>query len=228
MDTEACEGEVLFYLLSEIVVQEELLLAFSAAISDPSLDLVQLLDDLEAPDDDPRAGLRELARSLLTTGLKPDFDVRDWTVLLGLILDVDAPTWSTLITELEGFFVEGPNLLALQSLLQCVDEADPNLRTSDLLYDVLTEPPAVEGGALIEGGQEPSVSPELRDSLLSLLSLLRQEPGARKTLSTLALAMLTPERVEGVLADLTLLFDSGVIGPVLELFKAVSTRSCAP
>ena len=224
--TEPCKGEELFYLLSELVRQERLLLAFSAAISDPSLDLIALLDDLEAPDDDPRAGLRELARSLLTSGLKPDFKVRDWTGLLGLILDVDAPTWSSLIAELEAFFVEGPNLLALQSLLQCFDESDPNLRTSDLLYDVLTEPPVVEGQR--QGREEAITPPELRGSLLSVLSLFLNDAGARETLSNLASAMLTRERVEGVLADLTLLFEAGVMGPVLELFRAVSTRSCEP
>jgi hypothetical protein len=228
LDTPSCEGEPLFALLSELLVQEGFVLAVLAASADPTLDIDQLLEDLVGPDDDPRSGLREFVRNLLMTALAPNFDVQEWTGLLGLILDVDAPPWSSLIAELEAFFVSGPHLTSLQSLLHCLHVSDPELTTSDLLYDVLTAPPE---GATFSGEDGATVSEilsTLKAPLMALLAIFQGDAKARSTLAMLSAAMVAPARVEGVLSDLTLLFDAGVLIPVLDVLRAVSTRSCAP
>jgi hypothetical protein len=213
-------------MVSELLADEALLWALLGAASDPALDVKQLLDDLEAPDEDPRSGLRELVRSLLETALRPDFDVRDWTGLLGLILDTDAPPWSGVISALDSFLVPGPHLAALQSLLACVVDVDPELTTSDVLYDLLTHPPEGSFSGLEGSLGEVLLPPALSEAVLSVLATFTEDAQSRSTMAMLLAALIAPDRVEGILSDMTLLFDTGVVLPLLDVLRAVSTRSC--
>jgi hypothetical protein len=76
LNTSVCDGQPVFYLASELLADETLLLAALEAAQDPALDVQQLLDDLESREDDPRSGFRALLRDLLALALEPDFDVR--------------------------------------------------------------------------------------------------------------------------------------------------------
>ncbi|MGB0589090.1 MAG: hypothetical protein ACPGU1_05365 [Myxococcota bacterium] len=226
LDSTACEGDTLSYMASELLADEALLWALLGAASDPGLDVKQLLDDLEAPDDDPHSGLRELVRNLLETALRPDFDVRDWTGLLGLILDTEAPPWSALISALESFLVPGPHLVALQSLLGCVVDVDPELTSSGVLYDLLTQPPEGSFSRLAGNSGEVLLPPALSEAVLSVLATFIEDAPSRSTMAMLMAALIAPDRVDGILSDMTLLFDTGVLLPLRDVLRAMSTRSC--
>jgi hypothetical protein len=228
LNTSVCDGQPVFYLASELLADETLLLAALEAAQDPALDVQQLLDDLESREDDPRSGFRALLRDLLALALEPDFDVRQWTALLGFILDVEVPPWSSFVTGLEAFLVPGPRLTAVQSVLHCLSVADPDQTMSDVLYDLLTAPPEV---VLLPGSPESGdllLPDALMEPIMSLLATFQGDAEARRTLATLSTACVAPSRARGVLSDMALLFETGALVPLLDALVAAATRSCAP
>ena len=226
-----CDGPPLFSLVQELLVDEALLRSVLQAVQDPELDIQEILDGLDSADDDPRSGLRALLHNLLVAATKPEFDVRKWTLPLGLILDVDNPPWSEVVAGLEAFLVPGPRLDALQNVITCLLAVDPELVWVGPLYDLLTSPPemALSLSDLGDGDPDaPLVPSELRQPIDAVLATFEGDASARQTLVRTLSALLAPSRAAGVLTDLAALFEAGVIEGAVEGMVAIATRSCSP
>ena len=223
-----CDGGPVLVLAEALLLEDKLVRAILGALQAPDLDVEAILEGLDSPDGEPRTGLRALLKNLLVAATQPDFDVGEWTGLLGVIVDVNGPPWADVVEQLEAFMASPSRLQAVQSMTSCLLAVDPELVWVDPLYDLLTAPPELSLSIASFGGEEPLLPEPLEGPMEAVFSILQEDASARQTLVVTLSAMCSPPRAAGVMAEVATLLDAGVLPGVIDAMVAVASRSCAP
>ena len=225
-----CDGPPAIQLILDLMHDEALLAALAETL-EADLDVGAIVERLDSPDGDPRTAVRVLVLNALVAATDPEFDVAEWTGLLGIVVDTSAPPWAGLIEALEGLLGPGPTLVALQGLVGCLLVVDPDLILVDLLYDLLLAPAerSLDRSPLttaLDGGG-PLLPPEVDAPLTAILEHVRDHDADRCTLATVAGALLGPAAA-GVLHEVAVLLESHALLDVVDGLVAIARRACSP
>lgn len=224
----SCEGPPVLALLRTIVADEALL----AAVRDlpAAVDLESIVAHVEVDGSTGIPAFRALMRNLLLAATSPDFTVDAWLDMLGLVTDLDAPPLGPAIAGVRRLLDDAPSRASIAHLSTCLLQADPELASAALLFDLLTDDGLDLAGSLdlLDSARGPLLTPFLRDLTDGALAFLQTDPFARRSLVTVLTAALAPQAVQGVLEDLGRLLDARVLSEIMDVLSALATRSCAP
>jgi len=221
-----CEGAPVLALLRDAVDDVELTDALGAALAGGALG--DALGDLRVEGEDGREAVRLLMRNLLVAATSRDFDVRTVTGLLSLVVDIGEPPWGDLVARLEALLAHDRGLPALQGLLVCLLDVDPDVALGPLLFDLLTADGLLGSAAGEEpdDGDAPSLDPAARHAASQALDLLAHDPLARRALATVGIELLRPEVAPGALLDLATLLEADALGGLVQLLAVLATGTC--
>lgn len=227
-----CDGPPVLTLLADALDDGPLLRAVLDVLTSGGLaDALAGLETSSGADSERgREALRLLVRNLLVAATGPDFDVRALIDLLDFIVDLDAAPWPDLVAGLERLIAPGPGLDALQGLLTCLLDVDPDASLGAFVFDLVTSD-ALDAHALLDaapGPGEPALAPELARVLTATLRFLAADPEARRALAAVGVELLREPTAPGVLGDAAALLDAGALTAVLEVLARIATRACAP
>lgn len=226
-----CEGPPVLGLLRDLLRDEALLRAVLSLLTE--LDLGSLTSGIEFEGETGGPAIKALIRNILVAATDPSFDVEVIIDLLGLILDLEEPPWDTVVEGVRRLLGPGESLDAIQGLLVCLREVDPELHLIDLLLDLLTDESLDLGSAL--GGltdladpasDAPLIPPSLAGPLDQILAFLIQDAPARCALVEVLTVALLEQNVAPVLGDLATLLEAQVIGDIVNLLVTLASRSC--
>ena len=222
----SCEGAPMLSVLADLLEDDALLRAVIEVLADGGLS--DALGRLAVDDARGREALRLLLRNLLAAASSPDFDVRTLVDLLGFIVDLDAPPWPDLVAGVERFLAPGPALDAVQGLLLCFLDVDPDANLGPPLFDLLTSDAVdLEAGlGAFPPAGEPVVPLPLIRVLTTSLRFLADDAEARRALVALGLVLLREDVAPGVLNDAAMLLEADVLGDILRLLATLATGSC--
>lgn len=222
-----CDGPQSLGLVKNLLGDTQLLDALGAVLAE--FDLASQIEQLEVDGNEGREAIKALARNLLVAAQRPDFDVEVLIDLLALVVDVDVAPFQGLATAMRTLLGPGPNLEGLQSLLGCVQAADPELRLVEMLLDVVVDETLNLFGALSSGGggvPTELIPASLSGPLNAVLDFLITDSSARRVLADVVVATVTASNVAAVLGDIATLLRADLLGDLVGTLSNLATRSC--
>ncbi|MFT7581286.1 MAG: hypothetical protein ACI9MR_002961 [Myxococcota bacterium] len=224
----SCEGPPILGVVRDVLADEGLLRAVVDVLGSDALS--GALESVSFEGEGGREALRLLLRNLLVAASGPDFDVRSLLDLLGYIVDTTAGPWPALTDGLTRLLAPGPGLDAVQGLLVCVLDVDPDVALGGLVYDLLTSNDlglSTLIGVLPPAGQ-PVLEPAISDALRAALAFFMGDASARRSIVTVGTELLRPDVATGVLADVGVLLEASVLDDVIRAIGALSFDACEP
>jgi len=222
----SCELGPTLELVADVLEDDALLRAVVDVLAEGGLP--EALGGLEVDEIEGREALRLLVRNLLVSASSPDFDARTLIDLLGFVVNLEEEPWPALVAGVERFLAPGPSLEALQGLLVCFLEVDPEASLGPPLFDIITSETLDLAGAVgaLPPPGEPVASPEVVYVLTTALRFVAEDPEAERALVSVLLVMLRNDVAPGVLTDVAALLEADVVGDILRLLATLATRTC--
>ncbi len=227
----ACLQSDLFSALAGLLREPDLPLAFQQFLDAGPALVPQLQQLLGALGQSGRSGFSIIAHNALTSLAEPGLDLQPLLLSLSGVVDIAPALLQPLYTVLQRFsrnYAGEPTpqrTAALQGLVRCVLQHDPDNLLPGLVYDALEDPTALP---LMPTPAAGAVSPvPVITQLLAIASdVFSKDAAARDAASQLLGLILQPERAIAAVPELILLLQSDALLRTLALLGELVDPTC--